>query len=241
MHSFFPREARAKNAAAQTGPSDELDESSVTRDVGRMILFSQPFPGEPRPTFRRPSAPLGDCQNRGHGAGDVTSDAPVTPVSAGDHKIYAVAGGNHVTIELDRALTGGLLDVIEVFAQPGGGPPPHRHSFGEWFLVREGELTLCEERDGQVVTTAVLGPGDSAWVGSGMVHGTLNLSDAPARFQVVGQPGAMTGYFAQAGVLVASPETPPPVPPAGPSQLREISARWGIEFWTGPVSTSRSG
>jgi quercetin dioxygenase-like cupin family protein len=170
VHSFFPREARAKNAAAQTGPSDELDESSVTRDVGRMILFSQPFPGEPRPTFRRPSAPLGDCQNRGHGAGDVTSGAPVTPVSAGDHKIYAVAGGNHVTIELDRALTGGLLDVIEVFAQPGGGPPPHRHSFGEWFLVREGELTLCEERDGQVVTTAVLGPGDSAWVGPGVVH-----------------------------------------------------------------------
>lgn len=174
-------------------------------------------------------------------AGSATSGTPVAPVAAGDHKIYAVAGGNHVTIELDRALTGGLLDVIEVFAQPGGGPPPHRHSFGEWFLVREGELTLCEERDGEVVTTAVLGPGDSAWVGPGVVHGTLNLSAAPARFQVVGQPGAMTGYFAQAGVLVASPETPPAVPPAGPSQLREISARWGIEFWTGPVSTPGTG
>jgi hypothetical protein len=50
------------------------------------------------------------------------SSTPVTPVSAADRKIYAVAGGNHVTIELDRAMTGGLLDVIEVLAQPGGGP-----------------------------------------------------------------------------------------------------------------------
>ena len=32
-------------------------------------------------------------------AGSATSS---TPVAAGDHKIYAVAGGNHVTIELDR-------------------------------------------------------------------------------------------------------------------------------------------
>jgi quercetin dioxygenase-like cupin family protein len=168
------------------------------------------------------------------------SKTPVTPVSAADHKIYAVAGGNHVTIELDRAMTGGLLDVIEVLAQPGGGPPPHSHAFGEWFLVREGELTLCEERDGVVVITAALGPGDSAWIGPGVVHGTLNLSSAPVRFQVVGQPGAMTGYFTQAGILVASPETPPPAPPPGPSQLQEISEHWGIKFWTGPVSTPRS-
>jgi hypothetical protein len=51
----------------------------------------------------------------------------------------------------------------------------------------------------------------------------------------------MTGYFAQAGILVASPETPPPAPPPGPRQLQEISEHWGIKFWTGPVSTSRSG
>jgi quercetin dioxygenase-like cupin family protein len=165
------------------------------------------------------------------------SGMPVTPVSPAGHKIYAVAGGNHVTIELDRAMTGGLLDVIEVLAQPGGGPPPHSHGFGEWFLVREGELTLCEERDGVVVTTAVLSPGDSAWVAPGVVHGTLNLSSAPARFQVVGQPGAMTGYFAQAGILVTSPGAAPATPPPGPGQLREISAEWGIKFWTGPVST----
>ena len=101
-------------------------------------------------------------------------NAPAVPVSPADHLVYAVAGGNHVTIELDRAVTGGSLDVIEVLAQPGGGPPPHSHAFGEWFLVREGELTLCEARDGTIVTTATLGPGDSAWIAPWSVHGTLD-------------------------------------------------------------------
>lgn len=166
--------------------------------------------------------------------------APVTPVSSAGHAVYAVAGGNHVTIELDRALTGGCIDVIEVLAQPGGGPPPHSHAFGEWFLVREGQLTLCEEREGIVVRTVTLGPGDSAWIGPGIVHGTLNLSQAPARFQVIGQPGAMTGYFAQAGVRVADPGAEPATAPPGPGELQEIATRWGITFWTGPVSTSQA-
>jgi quercetin dioxygenase-like cupin family protein len=160
---------------------------------------------------------------------------PLEPTAAGRQTVYAVAGGNHVTIELDRDATDGRLDVIEVLAQPGGGPPPHRHAFAEWFLVREGELTLCEERDGVVVPTLTMGPGESVWVAPWVVHATLNVSSAPARFQVVGQPGAMTGYFAEAGVRVDDPAAPPPSAPPGPAALRDISARWGIEFWAGPV------
>jgi quercetin dioxygenase-like cupin family protein len=163
------------------------------------------------------------------------SAAPLRPTSAAQQPVYAVAGGNHVTIELDRSVTAVSLDVIEVLAQPGGGPPPHSHAFGEWFLVREGELTLCEERDGTVRPTGTLTAGDSVWVAPWVVHGTLNLSDAPTRFQVIGKPGAMTGYFAEAGVRVADATTPPASEPPGPDQLREISARWGIKFWTGPV------
>jgi quercetin dioxygenase-like cupin family protein len=168
------------------------------------------------------------------------STPPLAPVSATHQLVYAVAGGNHVTIELDRSVTAGSLDVIEVLAQPGGGPPPHSHDFGEWFLVREGELTLCEECNGTVRPTSTLTAGDSVWVGPGVVHGTLNLSDGPARFQVVGQPGAMTGYFAEAGVRVDHATTPPVSGPPGPDQLPDISARWGIEFWTGPVELATS-
>lgn len=149
-----------------------------------------------------------------------------------------MAGGNHVTVELDHVTTDGTLDAIEVLAQPGGGPPPHRHAFGEWFLVREGLLTFSEERDGTVVCTRTLGAGDSVWVPPWTVHGTLNLSDEPARFQVISQPGLMSGYFAEAGVQVQDELTAPTREPAGPSELRDIAARWGIEFWTGPVDIS---
>ncbi len=160
---------------------------------------------------------------------------PLDPKRANSNPVYVVAGGNHVTIELDHKTTGGLLDAIEVLAQPGGGPPPHRHAFGEWFVVRAGLLTLSEERDGTVVCTRTIAAGDSVWVPPWTVHGTLNLSREPTRFQVIGQPGLMSAYFPEAGVQVPNELTQPTRPPAGPAELREIAARYGIEFWTGPI------
>lgn len=160
---------------------------------------------------------------------------PLRPRPAADRPVYAVAGGNHVTLLLDGADTDAALDVVDVLAQPGGGPPPHRHAFGEWFRVLEGELTICEDRGGTVVSTHVLTTGDSVWVPPWTVHGTLNLSDRISRFQVVGQPAAMSGYFAEAGVRVPDDMTPPERDPPGPSQVADIAKRWGIEFWPGPV------
>jgi quercetin dioxygenase-like cupin family protein len=172
----------------------------------------------------------------------MTTNVPMlTPTSVGEHPIYAVAGGNHVRLLLNRTDTRSALDVIEVLAQPGGGPPPHRHAFAEWFRVLDGELTLSEERDGTVRCTSTLGPGDTVFVPPMAVHGTLNLSTAPTRFEVVGQPGAMTGYFLEAGVPVPDERTPPDREPAGPADLREISQRWGIEFWTGPIDRTPPG
>lgn len=131
--------------------------------------------------------------------------------------------------------------MIEALAQPGGGPPPHSHAFGEWFLVREGELTLCEVRERNILPTSTLAAGDSVWIAPWIVHGTPNLSDAPTRFQVVGQPGAMTGYFAEAGVRVDDAATSPSAPPPGPDQLRGIAAQSGIQFWAGTVDLPASG
>jgi hypothetical protein len=98
---------------------------------------------------------------------------PLTVSRAVDHPVYAVAGGNHVTLLLHRDDAGCLLDVIEVLAQ------------------------------------------------------------------VVGQPGAMTGYFRKAGVLVPDEHTPPDHQPAGPAQLREIAARWGPTPCRPPAAPAR--
>ena len=154
--------------------------------------------------------------------------------------MFVVAGGNHVTIALDRSQSNELLDVLEVHAAPGGGPPPHRHAFAEWFRVLEGQLTFTEERDGVMRATQTLDPGDSVFVAPWVYHGTLNLSGRPCRFEVVGQPAMMSGYFAQAGVPVADVDAEPDRVPPGPVELRDISARWGIEFWTGPTDPGPS-
>jgi hypothetical protein len=45
----------------------------------------------------------------------------------------------------------------------------------------------------------------------------------------------MTGYFREAGVQVHDENATPEHDPPGPTQLRDIAQRWGIEFWTGPV------
>jgi len=86
--------------------------------------------------------------------------------------------------------------------------------------------------------TSTLVAGDTIFVPPWAVHGTLNLSDSPARFQVIGQPGAMTGYFIEAGVRVPDERTRPDREPPGPAELRDIATRWGIEFWTGPVESA---
>lgn len=163
------------------------------------------------------------------------SSTALAPLHGEARPVYSVAGGNHVTVLLNRDETDAILDVIDVLAQPGGGPPPHHHAFAEWFRVLQGELTISEEPDGTVICTHKLTVGDSVFVPPWTVHGTLNLSQAPVRFQVVGAPGAMTGYFVQAGIRVPDELAAPDHQPAGPPELQDIASQWDIEFWTGPI------
>jgi quercetin dioxygenase-like cupin family protein len=166
----------------------------------------------------------------------VASDPDATPgdvvIARHDEQpVVVVAGGNHVTTMLAAATTDGAVDAIAVRSEHDGGPPPHRHSFGEWFLVLEGALELTGERDGAIVSLDVLHAGDSAWVPPGCWHGTINSSGSPARFVVIGHPGTMTRYFADAGVPVADDATPSAHEPPGPSELTELAVRHGIEFF----------
>ena len=145
--------------------------------------------------------------------------------------ICVVAGGNHVMNVVDAADTDGAFDVIEVLAQPGGGPPPHCHAFAEWFHVIEGELTFTGARDGQIVPVATAGPGEVVMIPPGAWHGTRNDGITPVRFSVIGRPGVMTSYFRQAGVPVASMTAAPDREPPGPAELARIAEAHEIVFW----------
>jgi hypothetical protein len=79
-------------------------------------------------------------------------------------------------------------------------------------------------------------PGGSVFVAPWTYHGTLNLTEGPCRFEVAGQPGMMSGYFAQAGVPVADRRHRAEPRPAGTGRVeRHLGARSGIEFWTWPT------
>ena len=150
---------------------------------------------------------------------------------AEDALVRVVAGANHVTTLLHTDQTAGAVDAIRVRADTGGGPPPHRHVFGEWFYVEAGTLDITGHEGDSIVTVATLHAGDSAWVPPNIWHGTVNPAEMPARFLVIGLPGIMTSYFDQAGVLVADEQTGPSQNPPGPDQLSKLASDHGIVFF----------
>ena len=149
---------------------------------------------------------------------------------------FRVADGRYVTVKLDRSETGGAIDVIEILADPGvDAPQPHRHAYGEWFRVLEGELTICEAVDGTIVPTTTLCAGDTVWIAPHTWHGTLNLFDEETRYEVITVPGTMTGALRQAGVKLGPRPEEITTEMPDPEQLKRTAARWGIEFWDGPT------
>jgi quercetin dioxygenase-like cupin family protein len=159
------------------------------------------------------------------------SPSPIEVTRHDEAEVRVVKGGNHVTTLLGAGASGRAVDAIAVRADPGGGPPPHRHHFGEWFHVLEGSLQITTATHGQIVPFCTVGAGDSVWVPPDAWHGTVNASDEQVRFLVVGVPAAMTEYFAQAGVVVPDEHTPPSTEPPGPADLGDLPSRHGIIFF----------
>jgi quercetin dioxygenase-like cupin family protein len=160
---------------------------------------------------------------------------PIAITRRGDAVVRVVKGGNHVINLLEAGATGHAVDAISVRADSGGGPPPHRHEFGEWFHVLEGSLDVTTAENGAIATICTAEVGDSVWVPPNAWHGTINASDNEVRFLVVGVPGTMTEYFTEAGVEVPNEDTPPPTEPPGPAELGDLPARHGITFFAKPT------
>jgi quercetin dioxygenase-like cupin family protein len=117
---------------------------------------------------------------------------------------------------LTAADTGGHYCVLETFAPPGAGIPPHQHVDQEAFYIVEGTLEFARLGPGGLEWFPVVA-GDSIHVPSNEVHGSRNTGTARARILVTATAG-LAAFFEEAGVPI-----PPGAPaPAGPPSAAEI-------------------
>lgn len=73
------------------------------------------------------------------------------------------------------------LSVIEVNINPGAGHDFHKHPDQEEVIyVITGEVEQWVEQDKRI-----LGPGDSVFIGAGVVHASFNVGDAEAKLLAI--------------------------------------------------------
>ena len=115
------------------------------------------------------------------------------------------------------ALVGGAWSLMHVTVPAGGGPPPHRHAWGEAYYVTAGALRFT--LDAGVVD---VGPGDFLYVPPDALHGFVGTSEVPAQVLIFDAPAQAEGFFhaVHAGGDRA----------LGPSEVVAIGATHGIHF-----------
>ena len=117
-----------------------------------------------------------------------------------------------VTFRVLSSASNGRLSVVELFAPPGGGPPPlHAHPPDEVFTVIEGSVTLFWG-DPQRPERREMGPGEVGHVCGGVAHTFRNFADTPARLLLTFAPGEMMEqFFLTAGIPVVDPHSLPTI------------------------------
>ncbi len=133
-------------------------------------------------------------------------------VPAGSGETYNVIG-ELITFKVTTADTNGAFAVVELVAQPNGGPPLHTHPSAESFTILEGAFEFSSLEDGQL-TTVLAEPGDTVFIPAGMPHAYKAVSETPGKTMLVLTPGdEMERFFVEAGVRVAPGEPGPSGPP----------------------------
>jgi quercetin dioxygenase-like cupin family protein len=115
--------------------------------------------------------------------------------------------------------SGSSLDLFEMTLQPKARMPvPHHHeSWDEAVYGLEGTTTY---RVGDMVVE--LPPGESLFIGCGVVHDCDNRSNAPAKSLIVLTPGVLgPAYFREVAALAAA-GTP------DPARMKETMLRYGL-------------
>jgi quercetin dioxygenase-like cupin family protein len=123
--------------------------------------------------------------------------------------------GETVEILVDGTMTGGTSATIIQHTAPGGGPPPHSHTFeDETFTVLEGEFELLSEGKWHKVPV-----GEVFFAPRGGVHTFRNAGTTMGRIAVFISPAGMENFFEEiAGLSPAKDMT----------RILEIFSRYGL-------------
>src|SRR6201996_3737585 len=100
--------------------------------------------------------------------------------------------GDTYTITVSGEDTAGRYCVIDMHVPPGGGPPPHRHSFEETFILLQGEIEATFR--GKKITVKA---GETITVPSNAPHQFRNNSSAPVRMLCICSPAGQEKFFAE--------------------------------------------
>ena len=149
-------------------------------------------------------------------------------VPAGTGEAYNVIG-ELLTFKVTGAETNGTFTVVELLAQPGGGPPLHTHPSSEAFTILEGEFEFTGLDDDQPYSFRAT-PGDTVFIPGNAPHTYQAVSDTPGKTMLVLTPGVeMEQFFAEAGVRVTPGDQPPTAPPDIPALLA-VGQKHGLVF-----------
>ena len=156
----------------------------------------------------------------------------VLRVPAGTGETYDVIG-ELLTFKVTNAQADGAFIVVELVAQPGGGPPLHTHPSSESFTILEGEFEFTGLENGQP-QSFVAKAGDTVFVPGGAPHTYNVVGNTPGKTTIVLAPGLeMEGFFTEFGTLVG-PEGPTPSGPPDIPVLLAIGQKYGMAF-AGPA------
>ena len=148
---------------------------------------------------------------------DLSRALAFTDVETPESPHLGIAGDTY-TILVTGKQTAGQFCVIDMYVPPGGGPPPHRHSFEETFSVVEGEVSVTF-RGRQMTVRA----GQTVNIPANAPHQFRNVSSQPARMICICAPAGQEEFFREIGDPVASRTTPPPKP--GEEQMAETRSK----------------
>jgi quercetin dioxygenase-like cupin family protein len=149
-------------------------------------------------------------------------------VPAGTGETYNVIG-ELLTFKVTAAETNGTFTVVELLAQPGGGPPLHTHPSAEAFTILEGEFEFTGLDGGQPYSFRAM-PGDTVFIPGNAPHTYKAVSDTAGKTMLVLTPGVeMEQFFAEAGVRVTPGDPTSSAPPDIPALLA-AGQKHGLAF-----------